>query len=88
MFGKFTGKIGNNPLFFISWFFNVLKNCLYTVAIHCEWDQWQLGTCSEDCGAGTQLNTRVKLIEEANLGTCDGQAEETVECMIVECPSK
>ena len=35
---------------------------------------------------GTRTNTRVKLIEEANGGTCSGQPFETVECMEKECP--
>ena len=75
-------------MFYIICIFNVLKRCLYLTAIHCEWDEWQLGECSEECGDGTQVNHRTKLIVEANGGTCDGQPEETVPCMIVECPSK
>ena len=57
-------------------------------AIHCEWDAWNLGECSAECGLGTQKNTRTKLVEEANGGTCSGQPEEVVECMIKECPGK
>lgn len=54
--------------------------------IHCEWEDWELGECSEDCGPGTQTNTRTKLVEEANGGTCDGKPTEIVECMLIECP--
>jgi len=54
--------------------------------IHCEWDEWVIGACSAECGVGTRTNTRVKLVEELNGGTCTGQPEEIEECMDVECP--
>ena len=57
-------------------------------AIHCEWDEWVLGECSAECGVGTKTNTRVKLVEEKNGGTCDGHPTEIVECKDKECPSK
>merc|ERR1719400_2172731 len=55
-------------------------------AVHCVWDDWVLGECSATCGAGTRTNTRVKLVEEANGGTCDGQPNEIEECQAGECP--
>ena len=66
------------------------------LAIHCKWDNWAIGTCItqtelEDgthCGPGTRTNTRVKLVEESNGGTCDGKYEETLECMDKECPGR
>merc|ERR1712179_534223 len=54
--------------------------------IHCEWDEWVIGACSAECGVGTRTNTRVKLVEELNGGTCTGQPEEIEECMDKECP--
>ena len=45
-----------------------------------------MGECSAECGMGTQTNTRTKLVEEANGGTCSGQPTEIVECMLKECP--
>merc|ERR1711936_783254 len=45
------------------------KSC--NPAVHCIWDEWILGECSTTCGAGTRTNTRVKLVEESNGGTCD-----------------
>ena len=53
------------------------------LAIHCVWDNWAIGSCVtqtelEDgtyCGPGTRTNTRVKLVEESNGGTCDGEYE-------------
>jgi len=54
--------------------------------IHCEWEEWVIGDCSAECGTGTRIDTRVKLIEEANGGTCSDQFEKTEECKIKECP--
>ena len=61
---------------------------MFFSAIHCEWDTWVEGECSAECGVGTKTNTRVKLVTEANGGTCDGQPTETLECKDKECPSK
>ena len=65
-----------------------LIRLLFILAVHCEWDEWILGECSATCGAGTRTNTRVKLVEESNGGTCDGQTIEIEECQVSECPSK
>lgn len=54
--------------------------------IHCEWDKWIPGECSAECGTGTMTNTRTKLVEEANEGTCTGEPTEIVECKLKECP--
>ena len=62
------------------------KFCLS--AVHCVWDEWILGECSTTCGVGTRTNTRVKVVTEANGGTCDGQPYEIEECKITECPGK
>ena len=56
------------------------------LAIHCVWDKWVEGNCSTECGTGTKTNTRVKLVEESNGGTCTGNSEETLECKEKECP--
>ena len=66
------------------------------LAIHCVWDNWAIGSCVtqtelEDgtyCGPGTRTNTRVKLVEESNGGTCDGEYEAILECMDKECPGR
>ena len=62
-----------------------MKNSL--LAVHCAWDEWVEGECSATCGYGTKTNTRVKLVEESNGGTCDGEATEVLQCQDVECPS-
>ena len=56
-------------------------------AIHCIWDDWVIGECSQTCGTGTRKNTRVKLTVEQNGGSCTGQDCETEECNTQPCPS-
>jgi len=48
--------------------------------IHCEWNDWVLGECSDSCGTGTRTNTRTKSVVEANGGTCTGQNSEVEAC--------
>ena len=55
-------------------------------AVHCEWDDWVEGDCSAECGTGTRTNTRVKLVEESNGGTCTGKPTEMLVCKDKECP--
>ena len=57
-------------------------------AIHCEWNNWVYGECSELCGTGTRTNTRTKSVVEANGGTCTGRPTEIEECNTHPCPSK
>ena len=64
-------------------------SCYFHIkAIHCEWGAWVIGKCSAECGMGTRTNTRDKIVEEANGGTCSGEKTEVVECMEKECPGK
>ena len=56
------------------------------LAIHCEWNDWILGECSQTCGTGTRTNTRTKSIVEEHGGTCTGQTSEIESCNIQECP--
>ena len=64
------------------------NHIILILAIHCEWDEWVLGECSAECGVGLRSNTRVKLVEEKNGGTCDGKPTEVVECKDKDCPGK
>ena len=57
-----------------------------TILVDCEWDDWAEGDCSTTCGAGQQNNLRVKLVEEANGGTCNGESTNVTSCLVVECP--
>ena len=57
-----------------------------SLAVDCVGDEWTHGECSTTCGSGYRLNTRVKLVEEANGGSCTGQSTETEECNLQKCP--
>lgn len=60
----------------------------HIIAINCEWGEWVIGKCSAECGTGTRTNTRDKIVEEANGGTCGGETTRVVECMEKECTGK
>ena len=61
---------------------------MLSAAVDCEWNEWKFGQCSAECGEGTKIKTRSKLVEESNGGSCIGESTETVECKIKECPGK
>ena len=54
----------------------------HIVVVNCEWGNWGTwGTCSKSCGDdGSKQRNRVKTVEEANGGTCDGQPIERKQC--------
>ena len=54
--------------------------------VDCKWDEWQIGECSKSCGGGSQTNTRMKKVEEADGGACMGSDTVTVSCNVQECP--
>ena len=54
--------------------------------MHCKWNDWVHGQCSETCGFGAQINTRTKKVEEQHGGICTGQSTEIKECKLKECP--
>ena len=59
--------------------------CITTV--NCEWDKWQLGECSRECGGGVRTNTRLKKINAAFGGNeCSGLPTIKENCNIQECP--
>ena len=61
-------------------------------AVNCEWNDWQIGECSEPCGGGIRTNSRTKKIEESNGtdedGVCEGEATMEEECNTQTCPRK
>ena len=61
-------------------------HCISISAVDCVWGEWILGECSTTCGIGSRLNTRIKLVEEVNGGSCAGQSTETEDCKLQECP--
>ena len=56
--------------------------------VDCEWGEWQVGQCSKTCAGGRRKKMRVKKVEEAFGGTCNGQFEEFEDCNTQKCPGK
>ena len=56
--------------------------------VDCEWGEWKHGDCSEPCGGGVRINSRVKWAQEENGGTCEGTAMEEEPCNEQNCPGK
>ena len=56
------------------------------VCVDCVWTDWKPGQCSVTCGLGIRIDTRSKLIEEKNRGTCLGESTITSECQDQTCP--
>ena len=55
--------------------------------VDCEWGEWKIGECSEECGTGTRLNTREPIVSAAHGGKkCSGLSNATEICNIQECP--
>ena len=57
-------------------------------AIYCEWNEWQNGVCSKECGGGIRTQFRTKNITEAHGGTCEGESVLREPCNQHECASK
>ena len=57
--------------------------------VDCEWNEWVIGECSEECGDGTQTMTRtIKANEEFGGKPCEGEASIEEQCFIKECARK
>ena len=72
------GKCNNNP--------SLPPERLHPV--DCQWSPWtKQGDCSRSCGNGTQVFTRLKLVESKNGGhDCVGGITKHEHCNIQECP--
>ena len=57
-----------------------------TLDVDCEWSEWVTGQCSSPCNIGYRKNTRTKIVEEANDGSCIGQSTQIEECNLHKCP--
>ena len=52
----------------------------------CEWSDWSIGSCSENCGGGTRTNTRTVEKEATHGGkSCDGPSTIDEPCNIQQC---
>ena len=73
--------------FFFQMSLTILILC--STIVDCEWDEFsEWSPCSETCGEGTQVRTRVIAIQESNGGKpCEGTRRESRNCLVqTECP--
>ena len=57
--------------------------------VDCDWDEWQPGICSKECGGGMRTNKRDKIQAELYGGKpCEGNTTFEEECNAQECPGK
>ena len=54
--------------------------------VHCEWGEWIIGECSEECGEGTRTNTRtLKVPSDYGGKECDGPSSFEETCTLHDC---
>ena len=59
------------------------------IIVHCEWNDWETGKCSEACGGGSRTNTRTEKVSAAHGGNdCNGTSSIHESCNVQECPGK
>ena len=55
--------------------------------VDCEWNDWNIGTCTKSCGGGTRTNTRTtKDLADHGGKECDGVASLQENCNSQPCP--
>ena len=58
-----------------------------TFIVHCEWNAWVQGECSQTCGGGVRTNTRTENVEAKHGGEeCSGPSSLEESCNTQECP--
>ena len=63
-------------------------NAIVCAVVHCEWNDWVIGECTESCGGGTRTKMRTENVSAAYGGEpCDGAASIEESCNIQKCPS-
>ena len=70
-------------------FFQILFTCLFLL-VNGGWCAWTSQPCSKTCGLGQQVQTRTCTCPQPQFGgaTCVGDAQQTLQCNLVACPSK
>ena len=59
---------------------------IYNDIVHCEWGEWIIGECSEECGEGTRNNTRtLKVPSDYGGKECDGPTSFVETCKLQDC---
>ena len=61
--------------------------CVKGPTINCEWNEWQIGDCSQTCGDGTRTKIRAKKIQDTPNGSCEGDSEIQEPCHMEDCPN-
>ena len=62
-------------------------NIFDTFIVDCQWGEWELGKCSEECGTGFRTNTRAPKVFALFGGKeCMGPNNITENCNIQPCP--
>ena len=95
--GICKGRIGYLDLeifflqFYISSWSNFIENQFFLFSflvaeIDCVWGEWQIGDCSKTCGVGIVTMTRIKIVEEAYGGKCEGGSTMQESCNKQDCP--
>ena len=57
------------------------------VSVNCEWGEWEIGSCSVECGGGKRTNLRsIKINAEHGGANCSGISMVTEICNTQECP--
>ena len=63
------------------------KKIIYFKIVHCEWDEWQIGECSQTCGGGILTKIRQEKTSAAHGGNeCKGEDSIEESCNVQECP--
>ena len=62
------------------------KTCQICESRDCEWNDWEIGDCSKECGGGIRTNTRTKKWEATLGGTCSEESQMEESCNTQECP--
>lgn len=66
--------------------FNPMMHIIHFYLGDCEWSDWSIGSCSENCGGGTRTNTRTVEKEATHGGkSCDGPSTIDEPCNIQQC---
>ena len=56
--------------------------------MNCVWGEWKRGCCSKSCGNGVRQDVRIKMVVEANGGTCYGDPSRDMNCLLEKCQRK
>ena len=80
----------NYVLFYFNLFISEKCSCQLIFSpslVDCEWGEWVVGVCSEECGNGVQTMTRtIKIQAQFDGKECVGESSIEESCYVKECP--